>query len=393
MARKGASTRNYVHDELPLTAAVQPGSASGRRLVSSIAAENAREIVRRLLGQRGRLGGLNAGLFKMFEGWLHRADPPISVCWHSAFSTGLNTLPTRDDRATAHAAIALALHLNTEGEAGSWSANGLSRGCFRWGIWSLPHCETIDVETDGQAATILINGGPHLQLVRTGSQWRSFGKTPGLRHHVTLGGRSIALLTKADADDDKSLSRPAAVHTLSERHATQWQYAADMIRDYAAPYAPWVGRVVRQLLVLEPTPGVAHSGSHPGRYGLIFGSGDTSVASSAEILVHEASHQYFNILRRLGPVDDGSDTILHYSPLVDRGRPLDRILFAFHACANILGFYRACMASGIVEDAFFRRNEPVVIDQLQQLARPLKSNPALTPLGRAFFEPWVELVD
>ena len=39
-----------------------------------------------------------------------------------------------------------------------------------------------------------------------------------------------------------------------------------------------------------------------------------------------------------GPVDDGSDTILHYSPLVDRGRPLDRILFAFHACANILGF-------------------------------------------------------
>ena len=250
MAKKGASTRNYVHDELPLTAAVQPGSASGQRLASSIAAENAREIVRRLLGQRGRLGGLNAGLFKMFEGWLHRADPPISVCWHSAFSAGLNTLHTRDDRAIAHAAIALALHLNTEGEAGSWSANGLSRGCFRWGIWSLPHCETIDVETDGQAATIIINGGPHLQLVRTGSQWRSFGKTPVLRHHVTLGGRSIALLTKADADDDKSPSRPAAVHTLSERHATQWQCAADMN-----------SRLCRSLCAVGWKGGAAASGS------------------------------------------------------------------------------------------------------------------------------------
>jgi HEXXH motif-containing protein len=148
-----------------------------------------------------------------------------------------------------------------------------------------------------------------------------------------------------------------------------------------------VQRVVRQVALVEATPGVVHSGSYRDRHGFIHASAQSSVMSLAEVLVHEAAHQYFHLLCCLGPVDDGTDATQYYSPLVGKKRPLDRILFAFHACANIRNFYRLCMNNGAADVRYCRDHEPVVARQLDQLNVALRNNRTLTSVGRAIYDP------
>jgi len=106
----------------------------------------------------------------------------------------------------------------------------------------------------------------------------------------------------------------------------------------------------------------------------------------AEMLVHEACHQYFYLVRRLGPVHDLADTQLYYSPAVDRERRLDRIVMAYHAFANVLCFYRTAMGSGM-EDEVCARVESELQDDVVLMERTLVGNPALTALGAALVEP------
>jgi len=112
--------------------------------------------------------------------------------------------------------------------------------------------------------------------------------------------------------------------------------------------------------------------------------------SLAETLVHEASHQYFYLLSRLEPVDDGTDKNLYYSPFAGTERSLDRILLAYHACGNILLLYRLCQQNGAPDDGYCAQREDAVMTQLAQLAAPLRNNFALTWVGRALYDPLVE---
>ena len=393
MGRRTAKATIRPDDELALAFVSQPCGEAGTFLAGHIAAENARQIIRRLLEQGGRYDNfLDAGIGELFHRWLLRADPGIEVCWHRAFSSVLSALRGDDEKAVIRAGVALAIHLNVTGEPGAWSAGGAGRQHEQWGAWLLPEYDRISVRTDGGEAILTLDGELRLRFTRDGSQWRPDGIGLEELHRVSIGGQATLLLPRAEVDGYPSGSRPAFLETIGSENALRWRQTGLLIESYAAEFAPWIGGVVRHVALLDPSPGTVYSGSHSDRYGFIFGSDEASIPASAEILVHEASHQYFLILRRLGPLDDGSDTSLYYSPLVDRGRPLDRILFAFHACANILGFYRSCVAAGISDTSYFSKNEPVVVDQLRQLILPLRTSRALTPTGRALFEPWAEIV-
>src|SRR4030095_1007542 len=93
------------------------------------------------------------------------------------------------------------------------------------------------------------------------------------------------------------------------------------------------------------------------RPGTIGASLPASALSIGETLVHEASHQMANIRKRLGPLDDGSDDRGYFSPVKQTERPVDAILIAYHAFANVVLFYRACLASGVEDVAHCCRNE------------------------------------
>ena len=121
---------------------------------------------------------------------------------------------------------------------------------------------------------------------------------------------------------------------------TEW--ALQLIEEAAPSYLTWCKRVLKQVqLVGCSTPGVSTSRSALIRPGVISTSHPAHVVQFAESIVHECSHQYFYLLEALRPIKRTPDDLgLFYSSILARERPLDKILCAYHATANIIFFLR-----------------------------------------------------
>jgi HEXXH motif-containing protein len=116
-------------------------------------------------------------------------------------------------------------------------------------------------------------------------------------------------------------------------------------------------------------------------------------AASAEMLIHESSHLYVNVARRIDEVVNGEDTSLYDSPVKGVPRPLDRILIAYHAFANVALFYGACIERGLEDAGYCATNLARHRAELAILERPLARTRGLSPLGRHLFEPLAERLE
>lgn len=360
-----------------------PCGKQGEDVAATVARENAREVVCRLM----RAVPLPREISELFERWAARKNSTISSCWHEVFSRIAFALRNQDRDLAATESIRLAIHLGECGEPGQWNASVAFPLQCSWGQWLLPPFERIAVESDG-ARVFLRLEGKRLVFAKAGSAWALVkGAAAPL---AMVGSRSpkIMLLPRISHEENRPAAFPEAVDCVTPEIADRWQSAFQFLRSYAPGYLRWVQRAVRQIGVLRAVPGTVHSGSYETRHGFIHASALASIPSSAEMAVHEAAHQYYLLISRLGSVDDGTDGTLYYSPLVEKKRPLNRILFAFHACANILAYYRQCQAAASPHQEYFARNENVVLSQMKQLGEPLFGNPALTSLGRALLDPW-----
>jgi HEXXH motif-containing protein len=165
--------------------------------------------------------------------------------------------------------------------------------------------------------------------------------------------------------------------------------ALDLLKEHLPQYFDWVVRIIRRVAVVHFERNVLYSGSHEHQYGTIHISDNSRVLSLAEMLIHEASHQYFELLNKLGPTVDPGHTELYYSPVKKCDRPLHKILFAYHAFANVMLFYRGVAECGLA-DSCSAKFQNVLNDELRQLEQPLLENDAILPIGRALVEPLIE---
>ena len=359
-------------------------------MVEFVAHESAREIVRRLLQRQGSPSAFS----ELWERWLAREQSTMETFWHASFSRVLGALPREDLHSVAAESIGLAVHLGECGEPGAWNSSCSSLASYSWGAWQLPACDRVAVESDGSIARLkLAAPGKDHRIVfsRRGSEWLLDSGNAAALTRVGMGKPKVALLPRNSNDLPRSHSLPGWVENVTSEIEMRWKETFRFLRSFAPSYLPWIQQAVRGIGVLNATDGKVYSASFSESCGVIHASALASVPSSAEMLVHEAAHQYFLLISRLGPVDDGTDAALYYSPLVGRERPLNRVLFAFHACANILAYYRMCQAAGAPDQDYFARNESVVVDQLKQLSAPLRGNHALTTVGKALFEPWQDI--
>ncbi|MFH9355018.1 aKG-HExxH-type peptide beta-hydroxylase [Kitasatospora sp. NPDC017646] len=158
------------------------------------------------------------------------------------------------------------------------------------------------------------------------------------------------------------------------------------LRSAGLSFLGWVEQVIRQILVLRAEPTRTKSGSRSHFPGLVHMSLPEGAHVVAENLMHEASHQYYHLLLRIGPIHTGEDTALYYSPAVGRPRPLDRLVLAFHAFGNVALLYHR-----LLEIGFATRESRSQLDrlglQLEQLRAPMVGNPALTLMGSEFIRP------
>jgi HEXXH motif-containing protein len=343
----------------------------------------------------------STGLDGMLSKWL-QADHSSRDVWNWVFGP-LQAGNCDAEVNPATTAAQLGLWIMFRGEMGEWEASFESPIRLRWGPLLLPETKRVSVVRTADRVDLRLHGLQLDGLQLDGSSCEaSFEGNGGvgdfLREGRALdqleldGGRKLTFLF-ADAAPSflwqSELQRGAGVvEEIDSETMQRFRDGIDILRHHARPYLSWVSRLVSEILVKRSEADGIASGSTSSCPGLI----SVSVAPAAaivEMLVHESSHQYFNIVKTVGPLVNPADTQMYYSPAVKKNRPLERILLAYHAFANVLLMYRLCLDKNIEDDGYCASNSIRLKNDVEQLEEPLRDNPNLTPLGKALCEPLI----
>jgi hypothetical protein len=363
-----------------------------------IAGEYARSVldvfVERFGGALSRTGGLDA----IFSGLLG-ADLPFELAWSSEMGNLYGATRLRDEGLALKKAAAFALMAGAQGFPGAWKLTSTQFAALCWDDWVLPECDGLGVDCDGSGARLTLSlRGERSQISfarrADGSGWEcaapgqavrlpAFGS--GARRLVLLpGSAALAGGFFRDAED-----RSSALESFPPPVSETLTSALDLLEQHIPHYFEWVTRVIRRVVVLHSEQDLLRSGSHENQYGTIHISDNLRVLSVAEMFVHEASHQYLELLRKLGPTVNSAHKQLYYSPVKQCDRPLHKILLAYHAFANVMLYYSELSARGLADD-YFDNMRNVLADELRQLELPLVGSDAITLIGRALVEPLIE---
>lgn len=217
-----------------------------------------------------------------------------------------------------------------------------------------------------------------LEAERIGAQWIGQDTRPWpSAHSLQIGEWPVR--EAADAED--LTSGPGASLASAARSGLA------LIHGASSDYEQWVGRLVRHLLPLRRTEGQVHSWSSRAYPGMVAISLFDSPSDMAETLVHEASHQYYHLVSVFGPIVNGRDTELHWSPVKRTRRPLDRVLLAYHAFANVALFFHEAHAAGLLNEATYKRDERELSQWFAAMTPILERTDGLTEIGDALWRP------
>ena len=372
-----------------------PFESFNESLAQTIAGEYARSVLDVFVERFAPMLSKN-GLDVLFSSLLN-ADLPFELAWSSELGHLYKATRRGDEDHAKKSAAAFALMAGAKGFSGEWQLDlGKATRLF-WDDWALPACDKLTVISSGAVASIelwLKGDQTQVSFERSLDGWEcqtparavrlpSFGSG---RQRIVLLPRSAALDSEVFRDVDDTT---AAWETFSTALIETLTQTLDLLKEHLPHYFDWVVRVIRRVAVLHTEPNVLASGSHEHQYGTIHISDNPRVLSVAEMLIHEASHQYLELLNKLGPTVDPGHTQLYYSPVKQCDRPLHRILLAYHAFANVMLFYRGVAECGLA-DSLLTNFQNKLNDELRQLEQPLRESNAILPIGRALVEPLIE---
>jgi len=247
---------------------------------------------------------------------------------------------------------------------------------------------------------------------RAGGMWiptMMQGSFAGIAPHIadSLGEGLYLTGFHSDRDTRNNFIWPdpallANPETLSVEKAAAAD-ALKFIRDFGGGYAKWVERSVRCIgLMITPDENKLSNCYMSASYPLIpgyvaFGFPNArdriSAPEASENLVHEASHQYYQLLAAVFPVSTGEDTDLYHSALAKRARPVEKILLAYHAAANMTLFHYEALdrvKEHVQETSLLLERS---YEYEQSLRAPLEKTKGLTPVGEMLWRPLAELID
>jgi HEXXH motif-containing protein len=379
--RLGRSLRCFACPQEPFD------DALAQVLATAYHAEAWRQLVRR---SAAAFAAQSGGLVDTVAAWL--AGPATADdLWDRALGLCREALgaPRLDPVAVA---AAVGLRAAERAAPGEWWAELPAPAVLRFGPFVLPAAGRLAVRAEGTTVEVRA-GGDRFRFARDGAgQWTA--DAPGLSRlpAVAVGARRV-LLHPGDVPALGGAFSGAAARAEVERALDgQLADAVALLAAHSREYLPWIDRVLRGIAPLAGGPTRYSSSSSPGWHGVVALSFPAPPAALAEMLVHECSHQHFQQVEWLGGVDDGSDRRLHYSPVKRTGRPIAKILLAYHAFANVLLMNQRFLAAGVEDGGYCRQNQRVLVPQLRQLEQAILSTTALTPSGIALYEPLAERV-
>jgi hypothetical protein len=365
--------------------------------LSAIATTHAQAYTQHFLRiHRSKIDGSSSGLSDFLERWAG-ATSDFSVAWNYVFGDVRRavTEPASPEKIVQTAAL-LGLWIMMAGLAGqfSWRCSRSVRPILN--NYLLPECSELEAWASGTQIALTM-GHDGVQRDATfdlvGAEWDS--KQAHALNTCTFDAVRFSFapplsIFPVGQDDGETYERTISELDRNdvERFNTQCIESLCLVKETAPSFLPWIGRVLRYVVPVRPPPGGGiTSGSSVHWPGVIELSFDCGPFAIAEMLIHECAHQYFFLLARTGPVEDGTDPKLYYSPLKDTGRPIQMILTGYHAFANILLFYRACQTAKIRDNGYCARNEAALVPQLRQLEDALRQSKALTQVGQSLWFP------
>lgn len=315
---------------------------------------------------------------------------PFDTVWDTAFANVRRAALMPDatgPNGAVHIAAEAGLRLICGRLHGEFAAALDPTNALRVNHWLVPAANRVEAEGKSGRLKLVFDGtaGKRAVLQQKRGRWRNMGAVALTT--VQIERNQCVLLPKEawQALDDDEQFAPAEVSQAEAQEALRRAIA--LLRTSSPRYLRWIDRVLRGVMPCIGSANQLRSGTDFNLPGIVQMSFPASPAAHAEMLVHECSHLNYQILTRLGDVDDGSDETLYFSPVKQMGRPIDRILLAYHAFANVALFYRDCLKAGIDDEGYCARNLEATMPQLKTLQEALQATRALTPLGRSLYEP------
>lgn len=165
----------------------------------------------------------------------------------------------------------------------------------------------------------------------------------------------------------------------------QFQECLGLLARALPEYRDWVVCLLKEITpIRRPGAHMIASNSSALRLGGVDIAVPASATETAEMLIHECSHQYFHMASWMGSTVT-PDAKPHYSPLKRRERPLDRLLLGYHAFGNALIAFDRFRAIGLGNQITDRLG--TVSAYMEQLRVPLQSEEGLSELGLALYRP------
>ncbi len=225
-----------------------------------------------------------------------------------------------------------------------------------------------------------------------------FLNTPNFVTHSNKG-RSIKLASKdiIIGDLDKE-SWKVWTNNLHEQTGfdcedkKELSAAISIMQTHISDYYSWVHDVLNEIIpVKRPNPNTLISGSIRYRYGAVEIAFPSNRFEIIEMLIHECSHQYFNLAFSLGDMVM-KDAPEIYSPLKEKKRPLFFLLTGYHAFANVLMAYDSLERAGFSKE--IKDRQAKASHYVLELEEGLLANKKyLTTLGLSIFSPLYKAVN
>jgi HEXXH motif-containing protein len=377
-----------------LTSCSSPHGHDSLDMVDFIVGEHARactvEFLRRF---RARLAPCSAGLVELLDQWV-RSEISFDTAWDPSFAlirsslSGSKVDPIR-------AASLLALRISAQGMGATWSVRLTEACCLYLDNIVLPASREIDVQSaKGELRLRLSSTGDERRtafLVADADGWHS---DCGIELPIgRMAEHQLRLAASEPLDDALRYFQSTSVsRNIAESDHTLCREAIRILHSHSPRYLNWVDKVIRELIVVKGAKGALYSASVDSLPATIAVSLPAAPMAIAESLVHEASHQYLHIVARMQDLSDQGDSRRYYSPVKGADRPIEMVLLAFHAFANVVIFYRECIATGYADKEYCQANIERHLPELEILCGHLRSPNSLTEIGTLIWKPLSERV-
>ncbi len=317
------------------------------------------------------------------------ADSPYEIFWSPGVASVFQSLRRGDERAARRGIAQFLLYAGSKGLIGDWSIELEEPAVFWWDAFVLPEARALHVRHRGQSVRLSTascaeaGDGFLFEWDRAQGGWSTASDLKRLA--VAKDGDLRVVLLSQDALPALTCG-VGLVPETSEEHARPIEKSLRLLKEHSPRYHQWVSRVLRNLIIVQAPEHHLQSGNFDGTLGMFYISHCDEPLLVAEMLVHECSHQYYHALVQLEEVADPSDTRTYYSPFVQKQRPLERILVAYHAFANVYLFYRDFLDSGYCapEECVGLKE---LIEDLGSVEKVMVETDKLTTVGRALADP------